>query len=157
MTIYSADQMDYSRLPGAQICSVTAVANRCSNSSVLLSEQGSHCVLEFKDVLEKSWNLIIWGNVLEKSWNFNILQKCPGNVLEFFSKIHKNVSFLYIKLQIFLGGDTPERPSGCWDPNLAPVKLFGIVNCYYIVNSTANWRGNYVFEFSCMQKSWKMS
>jgi hypothetical protein len=99
--------------------------------------QGSHSVLEFKDVPEKSWNLIIWGNVLEKSWNVNILQKCPGNVLEFFSKIHKNVSFLYIKLQIFLGGDTPERPSGCWDPNLAPVNLFGIVNCYYIVNNTA--------------------
>ena len=82
-------------------------------------------------------------NVLEMSWNF--------------FKIHQNASFLYIKLQIFLGGDTPEPPSGCWDPNLAPVNLFGIVNCYYIVNSTANRRGNDVFELSCMQKSWKMS
>jgi len=44
--------------------------------------QGSHSVLEFKDVLEvlEFDNL---GNVLEKSWNLNILLKCPGNVLEF--------------------------------------------------------------------------
>ena len=69
-----------------------------------------------------------------------------------FFKIHQNASFLYIKLQRLLGGDTPKPPSGCWDPNLAPVNLFSIVNCYYIVNSTANRRGNYVFESSCNAK-----
>ena len=88
--------------------------------------QGSHSVLEFKDVLEKSWNLKIWGNVLEKSWDLNILNKCPGNVLEFKKNTTKCIIF-YIKLENFLGGDTPEPPSICWDPNLAPV-MFSIVN-----------------------------
>ena len=64
-------------------------------------------------------------------------------------KIHQNASFFYIKLKIFLGANTPEAPSGCWHPNLVPVNLFSIVNCYYIMNSTANRRGNDVFELSC--------
>ena len=67
-------------------------------------------------------------------------------------KIHQNASFFDIKFQIFLWGDTPEPPSSCQDPNLAPVNLFSIVNCYYIVNSTANRQGNYVFELSCNAK-----
>ena len=71
--------------------------------------QGSHNVLEFKDVLEKSWNLIIWGNVLEKSWNFNILQKCPGYVLEFFQNTSNCIIF-YIKLQFFFSEVIPPNP-----------------------------------------------
>jgi hypothetical protein len=72
-------------------------------------------------------------------------------------KIHQNASFFDIKFQIFLWGDTPEPPSSCQDPNLAPVNLFSIVNCYYIVTSTAIGEAAMFLNWAAMPKSWKMS